>query len=479
MLKQFVKNTSIYTISNVITRGISIILVPFYTRVFTPADYGIIDLLSITTTILTNIFTLEITQAVARFYPDTDDIKEARKYASTGLLYTIFALSIMALLIIIFSDILNRFAFSNEVPLNIIRINGICVLSTGLFYFVQNQLKWRLEPFKQAVCSIFYSVVAISLTVIFVLVFHYGIAGVFIAQLIGGGLAFLLGFYFSRSSYEFRFYLDKFKEMAKFSIPLVPTLLATYVLGYADRLMINAYMTLNDLGLFGVGYRFTSVVNMLMLAIQGSITPIIFANYKKENTPVELSRIFNYFVFLSLLGISFMSLFSLEAIKILTTPEYYYSANIIPLLVLATFFNGIYVFTPGLSIEKKTKLISAITVSGAIINVSLNFVMIPAFGIIGASTVTLVSSIFMFFAYFYFSQKYYYIPFPKKILLISFSGSVAITSVGLFVQIQNPYMQILFKVLAFFILFLFLVNIKLVNYKEGIILLKNKFIKNK
>jgi len=414
---------------------------------------------------------------VARFYPDTSDIKEARKYASTGLIYTVFVVGIMALLTIVFAGILNDFAFNNEVPLSIIRINGICVFSTGLFYFVQNQLKWRLEPLKQAICSIFYSAIAISLTVIFVLFLHYGIAGVFLAQFIGGGLAFLLGFYFSRSSYEYKFYFDKFREMAKFSIPLVPSLLAAYVLGYADRVMIKSYMTLNDVGLFGVGYRFTSVVSLVMYAIQGSITPIIFANYKHENTPKELSRIFNYFVFLALLVISFLSLFSLEIIKILTTPDYYYASKIIPLLVLATLFSGMYVFTPGLSIEKKTKLISIISVLGAVINISLNFIMIPAFGIIGASSVTLASSIFMFFAYFYFSQKYYYIPFPKKILLFSFSGMIVITSLGMFIPVENQFLHILSKGFLFCILFLFLIKIKLIDYKEGLVLLKNKLSK--
>ena len=85
MLKQFFKDSFIYGLSNVITRGIALILLPLYTQVFSPADYGVIEILSIVATIVNLIVALEISQAVALYYADADT--ESDKIAPDGAVH--------------------------------------------------------------------------------------------------------------------------------------------------------------------------------------------------------------------------------------------------------------------------------------------------------------------------------------------------------------------------------------------------------
>jgi len=185
MLKRFVKDSLVYGASGIVTRGISLVLVPFYTRVFTPGDYGVIDLLGVVSAIVSSVFPLEITQAIARFYPDCKNADDAKQYASTALYYTMMSFGVFLVLAEIFAPQLSTMLFAGAVAESTFRVAALAIVTTGLFYFVQNQLRWRLEPSKHAVCSMVFSALALGGTVIFVLIFHTGVVGVFWAQVIG------------------------------------------------------------------------------------------------------------------------------------------------------------------------------------------------------------------------------------------------------------------------------------------------------
>ena len=104
MIKSFIKNSAIYTIATVLTRGIAIFLVPIYTRYLTPAEYGIIDYFMILASIINLTIALEISQAVARYYQDAAGMKEKRSYVATAFLFTIFVYVLYFLISFIFSS---------------------------------------------------------------------------------------------------------------------------------------------------------------------------------------------------------------------------------------------------------------------------------------------------------------------------------------------------------------------------------------
>ena len=104
MIKEFFKNSFIYTIGTVLTRGIGIILVPIYTRYLSPAEYGIIDLFMILGSIIALTIALEIHQAVVRFYQDTEDEIKKMQYVSSAFMFSIFIYSLYFLVSYTFAD---------------------------------------------------------------------------------------------------------------------------------------------------------------------------------------------------------------------------------------------------------------------------------------------------------------------------------------------------------------------------------------
>ena len=101
MLKRLFKDSAVYTLSSVISRGLSVLLVPLYTRVLSPADYGVIDILAVASHLITMTVALEITQGLARYYAEEKDPARRVEYSSTSLyftfvMYAVFLLAALA-----------------------------------------------------------------------------------------------------------------------------------------------------------------------------------------------------------------------------------------------------------------------------------------------------------------------------------------------------------------------------------------------
>ena len=369
------------------------------------------------------------------------------------------------ILIQIYAIPLSKTLLENHKMVNILRVAGLSIFINGMFYFVQNQLRWRLEPKKHMLCSLTFSLITVGLSIYFVLIIKTGVIGVFWARVIGGLIGLILGFYYSRSSYFWFFNTSTFKEMLSFCLPLVPSAIGVYLLNYIDRISIKSLMELSDLGLYGIGFRVASIIALLMLGIQGSITPLIYSKYKEKDTPVQLSNIFRYVTFVGLIIISIISLFSKEILIILTTPDYYSAYIIIPFLVFSVYVSNMYVFAPGLAIAKKTKYIAVINILGALINIILNLLLISVLGILGAALATLITSLLIFSVRMYFSQKNYYIPYNINKLLIS-TGIAAIFIISGFYINTNIFLTIVFKFAIIGFISILLVINKLITFDE-------------
>jgi O-antigen/teichoic acid export membrane protein len=445
LLKQFLRDSFIYGFSGVLTRGISVLLVPFYTRVFTPNDYGIIDLIGIAGAVVAALVPMEITQAIARYYPDCKEEGKARVMTSTAFLFTVVMFGMFLIAAVVFADDGVSLLANGRISPDVLRVAALSMVGTGLFYFAQNQLRWMLLPGKHAITSLAYSVITLATTIVFVLVFHSGVVGVFWAQVIGSLTAFLLAFHFGRVSYSWIFRLSYLKELIHYSTPILPSSLGILVLGYADRVTITKYLTLTDLGLFGIGYRVAAGVTLLMAGFQSAITPIVYHRYAEPSAPMELARVFRNFVFLALLIGSAISIFGKEILMLLTTPPYYSASEVIPLLVISAFMSGMHVFAPGIGIAKKSRLISAINLSGALLTVGLNLYLVPRLGIVGGALATSVSASCIFASYTYFSQKFYYVPHDGVRLLGAAGVALVLVSAGLALPLPNLLVGILIK----------------------------------
>ena len=437
MLKQFLKDSAVYGAASILVRSISLVLVPFYTRVLVPEDYGVIDLLAIATSFIAVTVALEIAQAVARFFPDADDETQRIGYASTSLWFSVAAYSLFLAVSMFVAGPLSAWLLGTEDRASIFRVAMAATWLTGIFYLVQSQLRYSLRPRPYVVSSLIFSLTSLATTVLFVLGLHQGVIGVFYGQVVGGVIGLAVALRYSRDVYRMTFDRARLNEMLRFSLPLIPSSIGVMVGLYIDRIAINELMTLSDVGLFGVGYRLSSVTALLMVGFVSALTPLVYSRHREPDTPRELARIFRLFTALALAVCLGLALFARDILTVVTTPAYVPGAVVVPLLAPALLLSGMYIFAPGLGILKRTVTISAINIGAAVLNTVLNFGLIPWLGIAGAAAATFLSSATVFGANMVASQRLYPVPHDWRRLGSAVLGTVLLFLLGQDAQVAD------------------------------------------
>ena len=364
MLKKLVSDGAVYGASAAFSRGIQVFLVPIYTRVFSPDEYGVIDLLIVFAALVNLTVALEISLAVARYYGTSDSEEEKKQYASTALWFSAGTYFLFFIIAFSFSGWLSQWWFDSAQWVRAFQIAVGAMALNGIYIFLLDLLRWQHRPKFFALVSACYTCVTTAVALFLVLALESGIVGVFFGQIAGAlvGIIVILGA--SSNVYVFRFYRDKFREMLSYSFPLVFSGVAVFINLNVDRIAINELMGVSDVGVYGVGFRIASVMTLLLMGVQAALFPLVLAGYNEASTPGQLSRILRYLLVLVLAVVFILGLFSREIVELVATPEYYQAAAVIPVLAFTFFFANPYNFAPGLFLVKKTRLVAAIGVVG-------------------------------------------------------------------------------------------------------------------
>ena len=411
MLKTFLRDSLLYALSSLLTRGLTFLLLPFYTRLFSPEDFGVLDYLTVLGSFVSVTLALEIAQGVARFMPELlHDPVARRAYASTSFWFTLANYTLLVILVLVFQQELAVLLFDSSRYAGLLVVASVSFWINGLVYLVQGQLTWGLRAKASSLLSMTSALMVIILTMMFVLWLRWGVMGALIAQVLSGLITLAIGFRLTRSNFGFEFEWPRLREMLAYSVPLVPSSVGVIVSYYVDRIVIKELMSLADVGLYGVGYRLAMVASLAMIGLRTALTPLVYAHHKDAGTPAELARIFRIFCALALLLSALLTLFAREAVAILAPPSYAGAATVVPLLTLSVLFSGMYTFAPGLDIAKRTGIIAIINLSAALLNIGLNYALIPPLGIVGSALATSISAVASFCAYMWFSQRLYPVP---------------------------------------------------------------------
>lgn len=213
--------------------------------------------------------------------------------------------------------------------------------------------------------------------------------------------------------------------MLTFSVPLVPTGIVIWLGAYADRVLLNYFMTLDDVGLYGMAQRVASMVGLFMVGIQMSLTPLVYSRYQDPTTPSKLAKIFELFVAFALVVFLLLSMLSRELITLFASERYVGGASVIIFLVPASILAQMYIFAPGPGIVKKTSAYLWISLIGTSTTLIGGLILVPLIGLPGAAVATLCGSAVAFVAVMQISQRLYPVPHRWNALLI------AATTVGL------------------------------------------------
>lgn len=435
MYKRLLKDTSLYSLSTILARGFSLITVPVYTRIMSPADYGALDLLSYTAVLVVLVMGAALDQAVARFYHDAANDLEKKRIASTVLFYNVLIFIIFIPFVEPLASFLAHGWLDGQVDEATVALVFIYIWVNAIFYIANNQLKYLFLSKQSALCNIGSAVLSIVLSFIFIVYFKWGVFGVFLGQIIGQGIFIVPMLYSARESYALMFHWGTLKRMLVYSLPLVPGTLSFFAMQYIDRYAINEIMSLAEVGVYGIGARIASLVNLFLMGFQGAWSPIVMKHFREKDSPEKFKMVFNYYLFMVLVILVGLSLFGKEVLLILTTNTFSQGFVVIPLLVLAAIMASIGgYFTYGIQIAQKSHIRLFLNFAALCLNVVLNYTLIPWLGIVGAALATVLSFVFLTVVGMRISQRLYYVPYRWRNILTAALLAIVVSNVVVLVN---------------------------------------------
>jgi O-antigen/teichoic acid export membrane protein len=430
LVRSFFRHGAAYAASGLLTQGIAFLLFPFLAHVFVPDDFAIIDLITLVTVLVNMTIALEIAQGLGRHFADARSFAERRTYASTALVFTFSAYTVALVLAFMFLGPLTDIVLGSDVDTSIMGVAICAMWMSGMLYLMQSSLRWQLRPRAYGLVSVVTSTVTASTTAVLVLGFDIGVIGAIIGQLVGFTSGAVFAYSLSRDLFRIRFDRHKFQNMIGFSLPLVLSSVGVFLTSYADRLAIRSKLTLTDVGLYGVGYRMSFIVSLTLLGFQGSLMPLVVRHHEREQTRRDLEQIFRLFCAIALAVFLCVSLFADVLLRILTSPAYYSSAQVVPFLIAGSFLGGMYIFAPGMSIAKRTRPYVYVSVIAGVANVVLAFGLVVPMGIRGPALAFLITAGGSFAALMIVSQRSYHVAHAWRELLATALAIVALVAVG-------------------------------------------------
>lgn len=404
----FVRGSVFLILSNVCIKTINFFLLPLYTKNLTPSMLGVSDSITTFTGILLPILVLGLDSAYSAFYFDNVDLDRDKKVFGT-LGYCFFALGILPLLMCSFSDKLSDLIFhTNIYGLEVmLALAGVSLKLWGLPFSLELRLKNQMGKF--GIVSVISSISMILLNVLFVTILKLGTVSLIISDtIVAGEMVALYAWKVGRIPQKIFIDRSLLKRMLTFALPIIPTVLMAWVLSLSDRYILLWYCGDSSVGIYGIGSRFATVLNVIIGAVTTAYTTFAFGSKDDEDAKDKYYRIFNIVSVLLLFCAFTVSIFGKEIISTMVDAAFQSTRDVIRDLMFGQVLYAMSTIVSYGIFFKKKSVYSLVAVSlGAVVNIILNFALIPSYGIRAAAFSTVVGYLSWFLAAYYFSEKLY------------------------------------------------------------------------
>jgi O-antigen/teichoic acid export membrane protein len=470
-IKSLGADTAVYGVSTMIGRFLNFLLVPFYTNVLSTSQYGVVATVYSYIAFMNIVYIYGMESAYFK-YASTKEIGSDKQIFSTPF-FSILLTSVIFSGIIILNT--GHLAPLIEVPKQFeatIKYSAIILLldSLSIIPFAALRLERKVKTF--ASIKLVNIVVNVTANVVLLLKYHTGVEGIFISGVIASAVTLVLLLPEILSKVSFSFIGKLYKSLLKFGLPYIPAGLAAMMVQVIDRPILLAMTNESTVGIYQANYRLGIFMMLVVSMYDYAWRPFFLTHANDPDAKQLFSKILTYFVFFSSILILLVSLYIDDVVKFkvfgrfIINPAYWSGLGIVPIVLLGYLFNGIFVnLMAGIYIEKKTSHLPYITGIGAAINVVVNLLLIPKFGMFGAAWATFFAYAGMAIAIYIVSQKYYPVKYELvKLLKIGVAVSIVIVCFSfkqdLFVSMPSQ----LFKFLAFISFFAILL---LLRFQRG------------
>lgn len=486
-IRQLAGQTAVYGFSSILGRLLNYLLVPLYTRVFLPAEYGVVTEMYAYASFLMILFTYGMETAYFRFASKQND---SRNVFSTIMLSILISSAFFIFLFSLFSgsfaELLTKATSQSSSDYQrYITWFAVIIALDAISSIPFAQLRLQNKAFRFAVIRIIGILVNIAMNLFFLVLcpklpqeswlfsFYnpaFGVEYVFISNLISSALTFILLLpQFKGMAFSF----DKklWNEMMLYALPLLVAGFAGMINETIDRILIKYLVpdksdALVQLGIYGACYKVSILMTLFIQTFRYAAEPFFFSHSEKEDAKKTYARVMHYFVITCCIIFLAVMLY-MDFVKYFIGEEFRSGLHIVPILLMANLCLGIfYNLSIWYKLTSKTQWGAYLATGGAVITLLLNIILIPKMGYTGAAWATLICYAAMMVASYIAGQKYYRVDYHL-------SPALSYIVAALFIYFFSNYLRSAFgqsvAVVTFFntaLLLLFITGIWLAERRK-------------
>lgn len=406
MLNRLAAHFSRYSLASLLVTLASIVSFPFLTRIFPVADYGMMSLIGVLVTALAAVGKLGLQQAALRFYSEVragQSPWSSAQYESTVYLGQAGFSLLAALLWVLAIALLPERFFSSPQNRALLYLVAPLALLQCLSSVVVNQLRARELSGVLSLYSVLQRYAGLAAMLGALLFIQASLWSFYGAQIVAEslGLLVLATWFFQRNPWSPRaFSAPLLGTLLRFSLPLVAMELSSVLLNMGDRVLIQRMLGADALGIYSAPYNLCDYIGaVLVMAFTGAVTPMVLRLWADEGaatTRTFLQRVFHVYLLFALPMVAGVSAVAGPLLTLVASDKYQAGASIIPWVIGGVALQGLFpVASAGLQIEKRSSAILLSILSAAALNVGLNLLLIPRWGIDGAAVATLLAHALM------------------------------------------------------------------------------------
>jgi O-antigen/teichoic acid export membrane protein len=470
IFRSLIKSSAIYGGADFISKVISFFTFPFIAKTLSAKSFGYLELILTSTALLGVFGNFGLNNAVQRFYWDKGiTLSDRKKIVSTGLLLQLsIFLSIVVFTFIFIFSFFPTLGETGHFTWEAIICALLLMAGNQWTQYLLDVIRLHFRPWRFFAVAMISRLLSAAFGLIAVVFMHKGIDGLMISQALIVLLILPLAVLMVKSEISIAC-ISKFwaKNLLKFGYPFIFSGIAYWIIVASDRWMLARFSSLEEVGIYSVSTRFSSVLLFVSAAFGQAWSPVAFKI--RTDYPTKYAKIYGDVLIILIIGMIFIaaifSLFSGELITLIVGKKYLKSALPMSLLSFTMVIHATQQVTAiGISLEKRTKLFAYLTWGTTVCHLGLNFILIPHFDALGASWATFISYLLLSTSYFYFTQHLHPLRVNYKILsILIVTIFLLLLSSFIFFDSELIFINILFKagiLLVYLIIGLFIFPFK-------------------
>jgi len=430
-LKRLGKHSAIYGLGGLVSRILAVLLLPLYTRYLSPSDYGKVETLIALTTVVGIVLRMGIHSAFFRFYFDSSDPEARRLVLRTSFWFTMGMATVGLVAGLALSGAISRLLFGSADDSELV-MAAFVGLWAGMNYEQVTSL-FRVE--ERSVAFVSASLTNIFLTIgatlLLVVALDKGPIGVIVGNFTGTLLVYAALIAYRREQLGLQFDRSLLRRMNHFGVPLVPTALFLWVTNFSDRLFLVKLADTEEVGLYSVGVRIASALVLLLTAFRLAWPAFAYSIEDDREARRTYGYVLTYLVFATTWVATALALLSPWIVEWIAAPAFASSSRIVgPLAFSTVAFAAYIVVAIGVGRAKRTQFNWIVTGAAAAVNVALNLLLIPPYGMMGAAVATIAAYTTMFVGMAWWAQRIYPVPYQWRRVSLAAAAGIAVVTVG-------------------------------------------------